>query len=287
MGRETVLTSVRWPSSTFPIFSPIAGLSPAPLPETSLSLPGKGSLVTADDDLTFSSTTILPLHFTYWRAPIPSHYTLTNSTLRLTPSFLNLTALNGNYAGPLQAPPSPAVAGQTFIARRQTSSLFTYSIDFTFTPDALESEFGVSAFLTQNHHLDMGIVLLPRKSATTQLEGVGGGQDPSELIPQLRIRGMSYVPVPAEVVLPVPRVWVGKELTLEVRADNATHYVFRFGPAKRTAEMREIAIWSNDAVSWGFTGVLLGAYATSNGGNGTAAGYISRWRYASRGQIRD
>jgi len=290
MGRETVLTPVRWPPSAFPIFSPITGLSPGPLPPASLSLPGLGSLVTADDDLAFSSETSLPLHFTYWRAPIPSHYTLTGSSLRLNPSFLNLTAINGNYAGPLHSPPSTAPApgaGQTFISRRQTSTLFTYSIDFSFTPNTLNSELGISAFLTQNHHLDMGIVLLPRSSATAFLEGSDTDKNPGELIPHVRIRGMSYVPVPAEVVIPVPRVWVGGQLTLEVRADNATHYVFSVGPARRVAEMREVAVWSNDAVSWGFTGVLLGAYATSNGGTGTAPGYISRWRYVNRGQVRE
>ncbi|KAK0617306.1 glycosyl hydrolase [Immersiella caudata] len=290
MGRETVLTSVSWPNSSFPTFTPISGSIPAPLPPARppTSLPLIYPLVTTPEDITFpSSLQSLPPYFTHWRYPAPSSYTLTNSSLRLTPSHFNLTALNGNYAGPLHYPnsSSSAAPGQTFISRRQTSTLFTFSIDFRFTPDKLNSEFGISAFLTQNHHIDLGIVLLPRKAATDSFEG-SDSRDPEELIPQIRLRGMSYKTVPKEVIIPVPRVWIEGELCLEVRADDAAKYVFSVGPAKRP-EMREVAAWGNELVSWGFTGVLLGAYATSNGGEGRAVGDITRWRYQDRGQVRE
>jgi hypothetical protein len=40
-------------------------------------------------------------------------------------------------------------------------------------------------------------------------------------------------------------------------------------------------------VSWGFTGTLVGVYATSNGGNGTEEAYVRNWSYVSKGQARD
>lgn len=35
------------------------------------------------------------------------------------------------------------------------------------------------------------------------------------------------------------------------------------------------------------TGVLLGIYSTTNGGNGTTPAYFSNWQYLPQGQFRD
>jgi hypothetical protein len=80
--------------------------------------------------------------------------------------------------------------------------------------------------------------------------------DDDELIPHVRFRGESYVPVPAPVVVPVPEGWRrgGGKLTLEIRACNATHYAFGVGPAGRRSLMRTVLEVSNEPVSWGFTG---------------------------------
>jgi len=240
---------------------------------------------TASEDINLF-TSPLPIHFTHWRYPHNSSYILSPpekpNTLKLNPSFLNLTALNGNYAGALAGPPGGGGGGgQTFISRRQQDTLFTFRIDASFSLDAAESEVGVSAFLTQNHHLDLGIVLLSFSSSSPSL------------VPHVRFRGFSYVPVPAPVVLPlselIPGVNSNKgrlDLTFEIRAVNFSHYAFSVGPAGRLSELRTVITASNDAVSWGFTGVLLGAYATRNGGNGTAPAYISKWQYIPEGQFR-
>lgn len=232
----------------------------------------------------------MPAHFTYWRYPNTSHYTVSPpenpNTLRLSPSFLNLTALNGNYAGPLDGPD-----GQTFVGRRQQDTLFTFSVDLSFSPTVLEEEAGVSAFLTQNHHLDIGIVLLPASASTAHFPGTNAttepAEDPSALIPQVRFRGISYIPVPDPVVVPVPKAWRGSPLTLEIKAANGTHFAFSVGPAGHESEMRTVLTASNDAVSWGFTGVILGTYCTSNGGKGMTPGYFSRWQYIPQGQFRN
>lgn len=206
-------------------------------------------IITEGDVIDFEPESILPAHFTHWRFPIPDSYTISPqdhpNTLRLNPSKLNLTALNGNYAGP---------NGQTFVGRRQQDTLFTYSVNIDFSPTSLEEEAGVSVFLTQNHHLDLGIVMLPANSSTTTFPGLTHSTNSSGLIPHLRYRGISYIPVPDEVIIPVPETWSGKELRLEIKAHNMTHYSMSAGPADALSEMRTVLDVSNAAVSWGFTG---------------------------------
>jgi hypothetical protein len=165
--------------------------------------------------------------------------------------MLNLTALNGNYAGP---------TGQTFVGRRQQDTLFTYSVDLDFSPSVLEEEAGVSVFLTQNHHFDMGVVMLPNNSSTAAFPGTNRTSSVSaELTPHIRFRGISYIPVPDPVIVPLPASWANDTLRLEIKASNMTHYSFSVGPANAVSEMQTILYASNQPVSWGFTGesVLL------------------------------
>ncbi|KAK3292680.1 glycoside hydrolase family 43 protein [Chaetomium fimeti] len=286
MGRETVMTAVSWPEGEWPTFTPISGkMSGWPMPPEQKDIRGVGPFVTPpttspslpqEEHLTFPPHHPLPAHLTHWRYPIATSYTASPAdhpnTLRLTPSRLNLTALNGNYAGP---------AGQTFIARRQQHTLFSFSATLRFNPVVEGEEAGVTAFLTQNHHLDLGVVLLP-------LDGGGeGGGGAGELVPHVRFRGESYTAVPAAVAFPVPEGWRDGGLVLEVRACNASHYAFGVGPEGRRAERRVVMEVSNEAVSWGFTGTLLGIYATTNGGNGSTPAYFSDWRYKPIEQFRD
>ncbi|KAM7188616.1 Non-reducing end alpha-L-arabinofuranosidase BoGH43B [Naviculisporaceae sp. PSN 640] len=326
MGRETVMTPVRWPSAKeFPIWSPIRGKMsgwPFPSPRENSSIPGPGPYIKEGDFFeSFSSDmTSLPMHFTHWRYPPVDSETSNSSearnfkskitisppenpgTLRLKPSFFNLTAINGNYAGVKHDPTSQEGigGGQSFVGRRQQDTLFTFSVDLEFSPSVIEEEAGVSVFLTQNHHLDMGIVLLPLSSSTgafpSQRRASTSGSAPNAtgntdtLVPHVRFRGISYVPVPEPVVLPLPDSWSvdsKMKLSLEIKASNMTHYAFSVGQASRASSMQTIMVVSNAPVSWGFTGTILGVYCTSNGGEGTAPAYFSNWRYIPQGQFRD
>lgn len=199
--------------------------------------------ITDGDDVDFTPGEPLPAHFTYWRYPVNDTFTVSPdgypNTLRVKPSSFNLTALNGNYAGP---------GGLAFVGRRQQDTLFTYSVKLDFSPQKPEEEAGITAFLTQNHHLDLGVVMLPNSNSTAS-------DNSSQLAPHFRFRGISYVPVPDPVVVPVPATWAGTQLRLEVRAVNVSHYAFSAGPANAESEMRTILTASNDAVSWGFTGM--------------------------------
>lgn len=301
MGRETVVTPVSWPSgSDFPVWSPISGTTsswPLPNPDPKNKKipdgPMSGPYITSGDHITaFSNASGLPAHFTHWRFPNPLHYEVSPTekmgTLKLNPSKLNLTGLeNGNYAG---------AQGQSFVGRRQQDTLFRYAIDLDFAPEREEDEAGVSVFLTQNHHLDLGVVMLPAGSGTAATGEMFPGHNSStekgkgELVPHVRFRGVSYIPVPEPVVVALPEKWTGKSLTLEIKAINFTHYAFSVGPAGHRSEMQMVVTASNAPVSWGFTGTILGVYCTSNGRRENGVGapvYVRKWVYEGQGQFRD
>jgi beta-xylosidase len=287
MGRETVLTAVSWPKNEFSHFTPITGkINTWPFPKPHGG-DIQGYIETIGDDISFAPNKPPPPppHLTYWRYPHPESYTISPpghpNTLRLTPSSLNLTALDGNYAD---------LTGQTFVGRRQQDTLFTYSINLSFSPISANNEAGVSVFLTQNHHLDLGIVLLSSSSATAAFPGRNFTTNGTEeLISMVRCRGTSYISIAEDVIVPLPEEWRGQELRLEIKAGNMTHYDFSAGPAGRMSETRTIMTVNDAAVSWGFTGTILGVYCTTNGGdvrNGTEA-YVGEWRYVPQGQFRD
>lgn len=207
-------------------------------------------VITEGDDIDFAPGSSLPAHFTYWRFPVPDSFAVSPpghpNTLRLKPSVLNLTALNGNYAGP---------GGQTFVGRRQQDTLFTYSVNLDFSPSVEEEEAGVTVFLTQNHHLDMGVVMLPANSSTAAFPGTNRTTTTStDLTPHIRFRGISYIPVPEPVVVPLPPGWANSTLRLEIKASNMTHYSFSVGLAEAVSKTQTILYASNAPVSWGFTG---------------------------------
>ncbi|UQC91016.1 beta-xylosidase [Colletotrichum lupini] len=306
MGRETVMTSVTWNEGKWPYFTPVEGkMSGWEMPLENMDIEGPGYVLhlfplkktsanqaspwislgeIEGDAFDFSPNSTLPAHFTYWRYPIESSYIVSPpekpNSLRLIPSKLNLTALNGNYAGP---------DGQTFIGRRQQDTLFSYSVELDFQPTEEEEEAGVTVFLTQNHHLDLGVVLLPASASTQAFPGqnLTTGGNPTDLKLQFRFRAMSYVAVPTDIVAPVPEDWLDKPLRLEIRAVNMTHYSFSAGPAGSAFQTKTLLYASNDAVSWGFTGVFLGVYSTSNGRTGNTPAYISNWNYTPEVQFRD
>lgn len=155
------------------------------------------------------------------------------------------------------------------MGRKQQDTLFTFSVSLDFEPSVEGEEAGVSAFLTQNHHLDLGFVMLPAGSETASFPGAASEGDEEDagdsgeegedisggaLVPYFRFRAESYVPVPESLVVPVPEAWVGETLRMEIAAKNYTHYTFSAGPAARRSEARMLMEASNEALSWGFTG---------------------------------
>lgn len=244
MGRETVLTAVTWEAGDWPIFTNVSGRETAwPLPPTQLVTQGEGPLITAPDNVQFEPGSNIPPQFLFWRIPIMENYVISPpghpNTLQLTSSVLNLTGYDGNYAGP---------EGQTFLGRRQVDTLFTYSVDLSFTPENLEDEAGISVFLVQNHHFDLGVVMLANASSSNS----------SALAPYFRFRGISYLPTPEPAIIPVPESWLGEKLRMEIKAFNLTHYAMSAGPAEHVSEMVTVGYAPGADLSFGFTGELCG-----------------------------
>lgn len=97
-----------------------------------------------DNNLQFPPNSSIPPHFVHWRPPIAENYAISPpghaDSLRLKPSKLNLTAIDGNAGGE---------GGQTFVGRRQVDTLFTYRVDIEYAPKTTEEEAGITLFLTQ------------------------------------------------------------------------------------------------------------------------------------------
>ncbi|KAL3458389.1 glycosyl hydrolase [Aspergillus heterothallicus] len=261
MGRETVLTPVTWKKGSWPVFDAVEGqMQGWPLPAETLDVKGNGPWISDGDDIDFAAGSSLPRHLTYWRLPNPDSYTISPAdhpnTLQLNPSSANLT-----YTNAKSAPPE----GISFLGRRQQHTLFTFSVDMDYTPATANEEAGVTVFLQQNKHVELGLVQL------------------ADAKHYLRVRGVSTVTLP-NCQIPLPAAWAGQTLHLEVKALDWTHYALSAGPAASRSQMKTLAYPINSALGGGFTGTFVGIYATSNGGEGTAPAYFSNWSYIPQGQ---
>lgn len=283
MGRETVLAPVTWDKGGWPVWTNVSGyMNGWSLPPRQIVEQGEGPLITAPDSIDLAPGTGLPPQLVHWRIPIADNYVVSppghENELQLTSSVLNLTGYDGNYAGP---------AGQTFLGRRQVDTFFTFSVSIDYSAlSNLEDEAGVSIFLVQNHHFDLGVVMLPGTTTAAASYDNASASDPETLTPHLRFRGISYLPTPPEVVVPVNETWLGQPLTMEIKAFNFTHYALSAGPAQHQHLMQTVGYAPAADLSFGFTGTLVGVYATTNGRNGSTKAWVSDWTYVGQGQVR-
>jgi hypothetical protein len=231
MNRETVLYPVSWPKNQWPICDPVRGIMSGPLPPRNLNIAGPGAFVKDPDYYNFAPGSAIPLHFTYWRFPHTQNYGISPPghpyTLALTPSNANLTGF------PAFAP----LDGQTFIGRRQVDTLFTYSVDLSFSPSKSEEEAGVTVFLNQEANVDLGVVYLDGSA-------------------QLRFRGRGFndVDVPT-IISPLPKAWYGNGVHLQIRAINFTHYSMSYGSRGGRGALTQVAVFDNALFSTSFTGM--------------------------------
>ncbi|KAJ7927967.1 arabinofuranosidase [Mycena leptocephala] len=265
MGRETVLTNVTWAKGGWPVFENVSGTIGGPTLPLRPHIRGDGAFITAPDSIDFTPKSNLPLHFAHWRIPDAAAYTISPSghenTLRLLPSLLNLTGFDANSA------PTP----QTFVGRRQVHSEFVYSVDMEYAPKAPEEEAGVSVFLTQNHHIDFGIVCLANASSCAD-----------STVLRIRTTSTTATTPRPDTIIPLARP---RTTRLEIRAENLTHYTFSYLQTDGTAKSILAGYSLSADVSWGFTGTMLGVYATGNGQNASTPAYVSRWRYEGVHQV--
>ncbi|KAL2825728.1 glycosyl hydrolase [Aspergillus cavernicola] len=281
MGRETILTPVTWEDGEWPVFQPVQGIMHGPLPPKHKAK----NPINKPEHLTFPPGSAIPKHLMYWRLPDESSYAVSPSdhphTLRLTPS---------NYGPSYNA--SSQTDPITFLARRQTDTLFAFSVDLNFTPTSPHVEAGISVFLTQEQHVDLGIVDIPlpqsKVSRVIQFKTYGQG---------------TYNGPLTNTTLDIPRKWGDKKISLTVQAVNDRTYVFSAALASQPRKKVEIGsvdarVLSGDTGR--FTGTLVGVYASRGGRVGhTGSGfggdkgkkgdyaYFSNWRYDGQGQKVD
>ncbi|KAL4934631.1 glycosyl hydrolase [Aspergillus undulatus] len=281
MGRETVLFPVTWEDGEWPILDPVRGKMVGwKLPQPSNEVPGDGSYVDAPDRIDFAPGTPIPQHFLFWRFPKRGAFTVSPPerqwSLRMLPSYHNISGLGVTGV-------SVGETAITLIARRQSHTYFTYSVDVSFEPTEEGEEVGVTIFLTQYQHIDLGVVLL-RSS------------EDGKLLPHLRFQTTALddlntpatqnVTVPGTIVEALPSITKEIKARLRIQAVDDAHYILsaslpdfeQFG----FSQQAEAVLVSGGTGR--FTGVLLGTYATSNGGPGSTPSYISKWRYEGHGQ---
>jgi len=290
MGRETVLFPVTWEEGKWPVLQPVRGkmtTTTRSMPPVSRDVPGEGPFNGDPDVYDFVAGKPIPRNLVYWRVPREGAFTTTANGLQIVPSRNNLTGTPRSTA-------TPELSGQrglAFIGRRQTDTLFNFSIDVTLNPTGVHQEAGVTVFLTQVNHIDLGVVLLPPPIAVGATTAGGGAA------PQLALRFHAEgtgVPPPDRIV-PVPATWAaGAPVRLHVRAANATHYTLSASAGGTDAGAVVVGTASAELVSGKdngqFTGSLVGVYATCNGaGSGQecpagAKSYFQRWRYTGAAQ---
>jgi hypothetical protein len=141
--------------------------------------------------------------------------------------------------------------------RVQTDTLFSFSVDVVlFEPKVEEEEVGVTAFLTQTQHLDLGIVLLPTSNCRSN--------GTAELAPHLRFRvtnvpsrGSNFNGSVPTVIKILPESWLDAPIRLQIDAVNETHYTLSAALCKEPSDNQVIGIAPATILSGGdgpFTG---------------------------------
>ncbi|RKK93116.1 hypothetical protein BFJ68_g15681 [Fusarium oxysporum] len=273
MGRETVLVPVQWKENKWPSLDMVRGKMSGPLPPTDRQVPGTGAWVDAPDKEDFAVGSSLPRHWFFWRPPKQNLFTISPeghpNTLRVLPSRVNLTA-DEKY--------DPVNEGLGFLARKQTASVFTYSIDLLFDPKVADEEAGITVFLTQTQHIDISIINVKSKNK-------------KEVTRKLRFKaetsGKPDVQAPETRIRSIPQSWLKGPIRLAVTATRDHKYEFSASSAAKPHKIKKLGYASAEIVSGGngpFTGTIVGVFATKNGGKGKTPAYFSRWRYTAVSQ---
>ncbi|KAH6949696.1 glycoside hydrolase family 43 protein [Ilyonectria sp. MPI-CAGE-AT-0026] len=279
MGREGFLFPATWIEGEWPILEPVRGnMTGWPLPPRSRNVPGEGAFNGDPDKITFKQGSSIPMHFIYWRVPREGAFTTTSNGLQVVPSRANLTgdvtsddlALTGRR-------------GLSMIGRRQTHTLFKYSIDINlFSPQGIGQEAGATVFLTQFNHIELGLVLLR-----------GDSDDAPQLYLRLHVEDLGRS-TPADKLIVVPTKWIGRPMALHIEAKDPYSYLFT--ASSTDGDVINMGTVSSSHVSGGpgnFVGSIVGIYATCNGvgqGDDCPEGGIAtfqKWRYSPHGQYID
>lgn len=273
MGRETVLFPVRWGEDGWVRVggAGVQGIMDGPLPGGGeVDVPGEGAWHDAPDVVDFEAGTELPGHFVHVRLPVEAAYVVSSDgregELQLVASERSLSTKGGGNL----------TEGTTFVGRRQVDTLFTFSVNVDFEPKFPGEETGVTVYLDEARHIDLGIVL---------------GESGERLVALKAFSSNNNMTTPKTVTSALQGT--ARKARLEIQAVNATHYTFSAGEVvegqDESPDVQVVGFAAANLVSGGYTGTLVGAYATTHGtsGNHTVQAYVSRWRYQGQGQEVD
>jgi len=172
------------------------------------------------------------------------------------------------------------VGTSSFIARRQDALEFSATVDLEFDPQAEGEEAGMTLFLQRNQHFDVGVIALANR--TTALS-TGKGVEKF-----VQLRTITSLSTPDGLSDPLSKPGVisledmeTNKLRMKIQAVNASTYVFSYAEVKKGTFVQWKIVGYGDAseVSGGFTGTMVGLYATGNGKNSTSPAYFSNFNY--------
>lgn len=258
MGREAVLFPATWEEGEWPVLGPVSGnMTGWNLPQETRDIPGDGAFINDAENITFggggsgdssNNLSSLPRHWVHWRLPVPDAFTIDPpghaDVLQLTPSKANLTAW---------ADWDPQ-DGMTFVGRRQTATLFSFSVDISFEPVQPGDEAGVTVFLTQYQHIDLSIAYL-------DLNSTGSNTMTAQIQFQTTAVGTTgNVTIPDASAIPIPNHWIGQPIRLQVDAKDDTNFTFSATSTADITDVRDFGTASAGIVSGGsgpYTGKIM------------------------------
>lgn len=283
MGRETTLFPVTWEEGGWPIMEPVRGImSGWELPSNNITITG---LLNSDPDhYHFDANAEVPLHFIYPRIP-PKFVAMTVNGMQIIPTRSNLTGagqerveLTGQH-------------GIAFIGRPQTHTSFEFSVDLLFRPQAVQEEAGVSIFLTQDDHIDLGVAFLDDVAYTNYTNyhpprRAGGPRM------YFRFQIQSNANNTVSRLIPVPEDWDKYAIRLDITASNTTYafYASSVLGMDRRIQVGQAPARTVSGGSGSFVGSIIGGFATCNGaGNADSCphediAYVQTWKYVGLGQ---
>ncbi|KAL5521360.1 hypothetical protein ACEPAG_9285 [Sanghuangporus baumii] len=285
MGRETVLVPVIWEEDKFPVFNGetpghaytnMTGPLPPPQYPTSFDL--RDPIVGHSQHIVFpsgrnASLSDLPRQLVYYRLPDFSHFTISPechpNTLEIRGSAENITGNGG-------------LGTSSFIMRRQDALEFTAesTLEFALNLNDLTAEdedAGMTLFIQRMQHFDLGVVVQRNSSDSNsplqkfiRLRTFSANSSMDGMTDAYSQPGIS--PLADNV----------ERLRLRVQAVNASIYAFSYIELDQISGPKDWKVVGYGAareVSGGFTGTLVGMYATGNGHNSTTPAYFSDFTY--------